>query len=152
MPIPGAGEAPAGREPGASGRLFSLPLVRVAEATRAEVKVRVWGELPTRAVPADASWDELATETVAGRDSLPLLVLRSGRAENPLNLRLVDATETQAAPGLIERALVLASHEGFAIYFGHIGSGNMPIGCRSGSRIPVGAVDDLDDLFAFSER
>src|SRR5437660_5572135 len=48
--------------------------------------------------------------------------------------------------GNVRGVLMLAGHEGFAVHFGNVGSGNMPVGCRSGSYV---AANELDNLFSF---
>lgn len=86
----------------AKDRYLPVPLVWVADATRAESKVRVWGE--GCALLADGSWDELPCETVADKDTLPLLVLRSGYPGNRLALRWGDSAAPPVS-ALIERVL-----------------------------------------------
>ena len=59
---------------------FSVPLVRAAHATRGATKVRVWSSPGERFKASPARWEELPTEIVADRDSLPVLAEIKGHA------------------------------------------------------------------------
>jgi hypothetical protein len=84
----------------------SLPAIQVAEATRTENKVRVWTEPGILPVADQGTWEEMPVEIVAGKDSLPSLVVRSGNMENPLQLRLTELSGVRPASTIIARALI----------------------------------------------
>jgi hypothetical protein len=89
--------------PGAGGPL-PVPIAWPEKDCRGETRVRVWSEagaMPT--APADRHWLEQNLEEVPGRDSLPVLVLRSPRLGQPLTLSLGQEDGSRA---VIERALV----------------------------------------------
>jgi hypothetical protein len=96
--------------PGAAG--FAVPLVVPEGVTQGETRVRVWAEpeaLPRPAGPLGAGsaanpWVELGIEEVPGQPRLPALVLRGGRIDLPLALRLDEPGSSFAV--LVERALV----------------------------------------------
>jgi hypothetical protein len=107
--------APAGSRH--SARRFPVPLIRAAQATRGESKVRVWsdpGHLPN---VAGGRWEELPTEVVAERDSLPALVLRGGW-DGTLGLDLSQPAAAPLATAVIDRVLVHATirEDGYQTY------------------------------------
>jgi hypothetical protein len=101
-------EEGAGPNPAAGGR-YQLPLVRVAEATHADTRLRVWTDPGIWPVLAGGPWEEQPTEVVANRDSLPALVLHSGSLHYPLTLVLKEQTGLPVAPVVIDHALIQAA-------------------------------------------
>lgn len=90
---------PAGR-----GEVALIGLVAPEGIGDGELRVRVLAEPGSRPAPAGPGWAEQNIEEVPGRQRLPVLVLRAGRPDQPLRLRL---GEGGPGPGvLIERALV----------------------------------------------
>jgi hypothetical protein len=87
----------------------NLPVVQVAEATRTENKVRVWTEPGILPIADQGLWEEMPLEIVAGKNSLPSLVVRSGNMERPLQLRLTDLPAVRSASTIIARALIQAA-------------------------------------------
>jgi hypothetical protein len=92
-------------------RTFSVPLLWPEDATRANIKVRVWCEPGTLAVLPDLPlgsepWKEQAIEIVRDRDSLPALVLLCESLGAPLTLRLLGAPLAPLAGVIADRALL----------------------------------------------
>jgi hypothetical protein len=88
------------------GRRYRLPLVRLAEATHVDSRLRVWTDPGTWPALAAGPWEEQPTEVVADRDSLPALVLHSGSLNYPLTLELKEQTALPVAPVVIDHALI----------------------------------------------
>jgi hypothetical protein len=91
-----------------SPRPFTVPLVSAVQATRGETKVRIWCDPSKQPSLAGGAWTELPTEIVPERDSLPMLVARSG-PNNGLRLRLLERAITPLAGAVAERILVHAT-------------------------------------------
>jgi hypothetical protein len=88
----------------------NVPLIWPEQATRMETKVRLWSSaavLPVLAEPLqeDLTWKDIGTEAVAGRDSLPIRVLRGEGSNLPLALRL-ERAPTSLAGVVVDRALI----------------------------------------------
>ncbi|HEV3203904.1 MAG TPA: hypothetical protein VGY77_05960, partial [Gemmataceae bacterium] len=83
-----------------------VPLVRVAEATRTETKVRVWNDSRTVPVLLQGPWEILPTEVVADMDTLPSLVLRANGANAPLTLGIKEMPSNSLASMVIDRGLI----------------------------------------------
>jgi hypothetical protein len=88
-------------EPGA---FLDVPLVVADNRSRGETRVLVWSESGLLPLPPRDGWNLQNIEQVPGRDRLPVLVLRSTRADSPLRLRL--RPDEPGFTVLIERALV----------------------------------------------
>ena len=88
---------------------FTVPLVRAVQATRGETRVRIWCDPSKQPSLAGGSWTELPTEIVPERDSLPMLVARSGPNSGLLRLRLAERALTPLAAAVAERILVQAT-------------------------------------------
>jgi hypothetical protein len=86
------------------GASFVVPLVTLAQATQADARVRVWCESGMLPVPAGPTWDLLPIEEVADHKALPVLVLRTPRAESPLTMHWAEAP--RAFDVLIDRAVI----------------------------------------------
>lgn len=102
-------EEGAGPKPQAAGGRYRLPLVRLAEATRADTRLRVWTDPGTWPALAGGLWEEQPTEVVANRDSLPALVLHSGSLVYPLTLVFKEQAALPVAPVVIDHALIQAA-------------------------------------------
>jgi hypothetical protein len=87
---------------------FTVPLVRAVQATRGETRVRIWCDPSKQPSLASGAWTELPTEIVPERDSLPMLVARSG-PNSGLRLRLAERALTPLAAAVAERILVHAT-------------------------------------------
>lgn len=96
---------------------LAVPFVVAEPSTRNEVKARVWTDSGLRAELMTGPWEELPTEVVADRPSLPALVARCPRAEAPLPLRVWEEP-TAGATTVVDRALVRVqiSEGGFQEY------------------------------------
>lgn len=92
-----------------------VPLFWPENATRCEMKVRVWSDPGVQPMPATGSWDELPTELVPRHESLPSLVLRGSGVprdagpEFPLALQLTEPAGTPLATLLVHHQLIRAS-------------------------------------------
>jgi hypothetical protein len=96
---------------GEAGRTFAVPLFWPVDATRAETKVRVWCEPGTVPLlpdlpPLDEFWKDRGSEAVAGKGSLPALVLEGEGKDLPLTLRLLDSSLPPLVDVLADRALI----------------------------------------------
>jgi hypothetical protein len=101
LPLPEAEGAPG------AGRRFPVALVLPEQATRLEMKVRVYTAPGTLAALAGSGpWEEGPLE-VGDRDVLPALVLRGSRLDQPPQVRLSEAA-TNLATVLIGHVLVQA--------------------------------------------
>ncbi len=90
-------------------RLLSLPLFWPDCTTRCLTKVRVWSEAGTQAsLGGGTAWEELPTEVVPERETLPGLVLRATSPEVPLTLRLAESVGSPLANLAVDRVLVQA--------------------------------------------
>jgi hypothetical protein len=87
---------------------LSIPLVEPAQALRGETRVRVWSDSGEALVLADKRWQELPTEAVADRDSLPVLVAHRA-AEPDMAANLPDALvlEREADSGSSRTAAII---------------------------------------------
>lgn len=92
-------------DPEFPARRFLVPLIWPQQATRGVTKVRVWTEPGVQPMLAGGPWEEQPTEVVAGRDSLPTLVLRGSGLEIPLGLSLKESALPPLATVAIDRAL-----------------------------------------------
>lgn len=100
-PAPNADRAPAGT------KIFSVPLVSPVEATRIETKARIWSDPGVFFKgQAGGAWQAQPLEAVPGKNSLPALVLRTGRLDSPLVLERSVPSFTPLAPVVVERALI----------------------------------------------
>jgi hypothetical protein len=106
QPSRSGGESRKDRDDSRGFRQAGIPLVGVAEATRAETKVRVWSDPALLPSLARGPWEERPTEIVRGQDTLPALVLRSSSLNPVLSLRLGDAATSSLAPIIIDHALI----------------------------------------------
>jgi hypothetical protein len=86
-------------------RRFALPLVQPALATGGETKVRVWSDWADQPAAVGGQWEELPTEIVNDRESLPALVLQGG-LNRSLSLWLTRTLGESGAAALIDRILV----------------------------------------------
>src|SRR5205807_6471670 len=84
---------------------LSVPLIRAVEATRGGTKVRVWSNPGDRFKVSGGLWEELPTEIVPERDSLPAFVLRGG-LESPLSLQRHSVSTPLLATAVIGRGLI----------------------------------------------
>ncbi len=98
--------AGAGAKRAVGDRRYRMPLVRLAEATRVDSRLRVWTDPGTWPVLAAGPWEEQPTEVVAERDSLPALVLHSGSLNYPLLLELKEQAALPVAPVVIDHTLI----------------------------------------------
>src|SRR5262249_17296453 len=88
-------------------RRFALPLVQPMRATSGETKVRFWCDSSDQPASAGGPWEELPTEIVAERESLPALVTQGG-LDRSLSLVVTRSPLASIAGALIERILVRA--------------------------------------------
>ncbi|MCI0458958.1 MAG: hypothetical protein L0Z62_18525 [Gemmataceae bacterium] len=105
-------------ERGSRSRRFTMPFVQPEPATRGETKVRVWSDPGVQpSLVATGSWEELPTEVVPNRDSLPALVLRGG-LDQRLALSVTEGAPLPLAAAVIERILarVRLTEDGQQIY------------------------------------
>jgi hypothetical protein len=113
--LPHSWSVPEGNGPSGNGSStvhLPVPLVRLAQATRAETKVRVWTDPGVLPVITQGAWEERPIEIVPDQDSLPALVLRTASLDIPLTLGLTEAAYPPLAPIVIDRALIQVSiHE-----------------------------------------
>jgi hypothetical protein len=93
---------PSQRQP---SRRLAVPLVQPLAATRGETKIRVWCDAADQPAAGTDQWEELPTEIVAGRDTLPALVLHGG-LDNSLALVLSRISLASTAVALIDRILI----------------------------------------------
>jgi hypothetical protein len=93
-------------QPANNQKAVDIPFVKIADATRAENKVRVWTEPGIVPVADQALWEEMPVEVVAGKDSLPSLVERSASMDNPLQIYLRELPGVRPTSTIIERALI----------------------------------------------
>ncbi|MBY0522420.1 MAG: hypothetical protein K2R98_03440 [Gemmataceae bacterium] len=102
-------------ERSAKSRRLPIPLFWPEAATRCSMKVRVWSDQGSQPVLAGGPWEELPTEVVGDRESLPALVLRgsgvmrNGSLEFPLALSLTEPVGTPLTTVVVERTLIQAS-------------------------------------------
>lgn len=87
---------------------FPLPLVAPEPPARGDLKVRVWAAPGAVPVVEGGPWDELPVEGAPGRARLASLVLRGGRPDLSLVLRLREAAATPLTAAVVERVLVRA--------------------------------------------
>lgn len=115
FPLPEASpdKLPAAPERGkseGSRRRFVVPLIWPDQATRGSTKIRVWCAPGVRPTLAAGPWEELPTELVPQRDSLPALVLRGSSLEEnhaaPLSLTATEAGASPLAAVVVDRVLV----------------------------------------------
>jgi hypothetical protein len=91
----------------AKSRRLAIPLVEPALATRGEARIRLWSETGEQLRLDGGPWEELPTEIVPERDSLPSLVLRRS-VPGSLSLQLTARGGALIASAVIERALIRA--------------------------------------------
>jgi hypothetical protein len=104
IPLP---EASAVKPDAVLTRRLTIPLVRPVQATRGEARVRLWSEAEERLSLSGGPWEELSTEVVPERDSLPVLVLHAG-LPGPASLTLTAQASESVANPVIERVLIQA--------------------------------------------
>jgi hypothetical protein len=92
-----------GNEPGKAAP-FAVPLITPEQSARGEIKVRVASEPGVVPELASGPWVEVPLEAVDGK-RLASLVLRGGRLDAPLALRLSEGAAVLATVGL-ERVLI----------------------------------------------
>jgi hypothetical protein len=89
----------------------AVPLVVACDgpgsAVQGPTKVRVWSGPGAAPTVEGGAWAREDIEEVSGRDRLPSLVVRSGRAGAPLALRLGEGAPAHSV--LVERALIGAA-------------------------------------------
>lgn len=91
-------------------RPLAVPLVVPEQATRGEIRVRVWSEPETLPeLPAGAAWEKLPPEAAEGRHRLTDLCVRGSRPDLPLALLLEPSPVAAETTVLVERALVRAT-------------------------------------------
>jgi hypothetical protein len=86
-------------------RRFLVPLVQAVSASGGDIKVRVWCDPEEHAASAGEQWEDLPSEVVPDRDSLPALVLEGG-LDRSLWLSITRAPLASAATALIDRILI----------------------------------------------
>jgi len=89
-------------------RRVAVPLIKPAQATHGDTKVRLWCDPADRLSLAGGSWTELPTEIVPEQDRLPTLVVR-GNHGSRLLLRLSEPAVLPLAAAVVERILVETS-------------------------------------------
>src|SRR5262249_810582 len=104
IPLP---EASAVKPDAVLTRRLTIPLCRSVQATRGEAGVRLWSEAEERLSLSGGPWEELSTEVVPERDSLPVLVLHAG-LPGPASLTLTAQASESVANPVIERVLIQA--------------------------------------------
>jgi hypothetical protein len=90
---------------GGGSATLSVPFVMAEQATRSEMKARLWCDSGLRVELGAGPWEERPTEVVADQQSLPALVARCPRLDAPLPLRVWEET-VAGATAAVERALV----------------------------------------------
>lgn len=94
---------------GHDDRRLECPFVIVEQATRGEMKVRVWSDPRIQPILTSRAWEELPLEVVAAQpNSLPALVLRGGMTAS-LGLRLTEPAGDPPPSAIVERAVVRAT-------------------------------------------
>ncbi|MFL5338932.1 MAG: hypothetical protein ACJ8F7_02095, partial [Gemmataceae bacterium] len=100
------------KESAAGRRRVGVGLYWPEGATRCETRLRLWvrpAATTFRPGLSEGPWEELPTEAVADRASLPALVLRGGGIDLPLELALTEVTGLTPAGLVAERVLIAAT-------------------------------------------
>jgi len=110
LPLPARGAEEPDR-PAPASRLFKVLLLWPESATRAETRVRFWGHpgtVPTLAEPDGIAspWRDQGTEVVAGRDSLPALVVAGDGLDLSLKVRILEPALPTLPGVVLDRGLV----------------------------------------------
>jgi hypothetical protein len=108
FPLPRGSQGEPGRR-AAPVRRFQVPLLWPEAATRADIRVRFWCDAGTMPALADGDlprWRDEGPEIVAGRDSLPALVVSGEGLDLPLTIRLLEPTLPPPSGVVVDRALI----------------------------------------------
>lgn len=96
-----------------AGPIWNVPIVRIAQATRGETKVRIWCDEPRTLQPTSPSWQESSTEIAPDKAVLPAIVLRSNQHDLPLTLIARPADSVESAMIIDQAAIqVVAAIDG----------------------------------------
>jgi hypothetical protein len=95
----------------APARRISIPLVQVVQASRMEIRARIWCDANVISTLAQGPWEERPTENVPEMDTMPALVLASTDREAPLVLGIIEAPSNLLAALVIGRGLIQAAVE-----------------------------------------
>jgi hypothetical protein len=105
--VPRPGEDGTNRASRQTPHRFVLPLVQVVSATGGETKVRLWSDPREEPEAVGGHWEELPTEIVPERETLPVLVLRGG-LENSVTLALTKPPALPLASAVLSRVVLRA--------------------------------------------